>query len=254
MRHGTATALKDALRGARHGMAMGGAFVLRFVKIVLPPIGYLDLRGRAMRTESGMWRRGIRISTIMSLLCLFTACASTSTEDDLFFVSMVAMSQASDRERLSDPRIRDCPDPDFSEQGRMQYINLGSCVTDRIEIFAPHVMNQRLMRGDLWTALGFPQRDVDGLDGAGDAAAKLTRIQNFSKSTCQRFIVVPGTIDCVRSFRTRLDYPLQYAGLSIFGHPRGPCRQGRIRFTIEIPNQFELRVKEIRFESVQPCS
>lgn len=87
MRHGTAPALKDALRGARHGMAMGGAFVLRIVKIVLPPIGYLGLRGRAMRTEGGMWRRGIRICTIMTLLCLFTACASTRTEDDLFFVN-----------------------------------------------------------------------------------------------------------------------------------------------------------------------
>ncbi|MFM7417269.1 MAG: hypothetical protein ACKO51_16080, partial [Alphaproteobacteria bacterium] len=209
----------------------------------------------------GRWlKRGLRGKFMVLMMLMLPACAIITEEDDLLFLKMFSLSTSEPRSSAAAPtpeRIDRCSEGHGREE--TDYMNFSECTIAIMEHYLPSKITQRLSRTGPWSnPVWYGTYDVRGkgwgseLDGEGDAMAKFTRFQQFTNANCPRFIPMPVTIECVRPFRTSLRDLRGY--MFRFSQPTGPCRQGMIRFSIDIPNAQELRVKQVRFDSVQPCS
>ena len=254
MLNGTAPVLGEAPPGTLGALGSGREVASRNQKRTAYPSGWYGFWERAQHSFGRWLQRGLRGSFLLPFALMLPACATISEEDNLLFRNMydLARSRPSRPDEAPTPgKISSCQGPYTDEL--IHYMNVDECITAMLEHYLPVGITQRLSRtGKFADPENYRVGGGAGLDGEGDAMAKFTRFQQFTNAICPRFVPVPATIECVRPFRTSLRDLRGY--MFRFSQPTGPCRQGVIRFSIDIPNAQDLRVKQVRFDSVQPCS
>jgi hypothetical protein len=280
MLNGTAPVLGEAPPGTLGALGSGREVASRNQKRTAYPSGWYGFWERAQHSFGRWLQRGLRGSFVVLMMLILPACATISEEDNVLFRNMHYLARSTWSSSVDAPtpeninrcfkapdsppgpvvpcrswhapekieRCSQAPDPEF-----IDYMNLSECAIAIMEHYLPTGITQRLSRtGQFADPENYRVGGSAGLDGEGDAMAKLTRFQQFTNANCPRFIPMPGTIECVRPFRTSLR---DLRGcMFCFSQPTGPCRQGVIRFSIDIPNAQDLRVRQVRFDSVQPCS
>lgn len=251
---GAAPVMKAATLGALCALGLGRvAGASRNQKRTAYPSGKYDFFGCTQHSFCRWLKRGLRGSFVVLMMLILPACATISEEDnvlfqELYFLVMGARSSsaaAPTPERIG--RCSKAPDEEL-----IDYINFSECTIAIMEHYLPYGMTQRLSRTRQLAEPENYRMWGGGLDGEGDAMAKFTRFQQFTNAICPRLDPVPGTIECVRPFRTSLRDLRGY--MFRLSQPKGPCRQGVIRFSIDKPNAQDFRVKQVRFDSIQPCS
>ncbi|MCA3364162.1 MAG: hypothetical protein INF79_00925 [Roseomonas sp.] len=252
---GAAPVMKAAPQGAVGALALGREVASRNQKRTVYPSGKYDFFG-CTQLSFGRWlKRGLRGSCVVLMMLILPACASISEEDNVLFRNLHDLARSTRSSSV------DAPTPQSTSHCEatmvhdlIEYMNFSECAIAIMEHYLPTGMTQELSRAGQFAD---PENYLvvaggGRLDGEGDAMAKFTRFQQFTNANCPRSIPVPGTIECVRPFRTSLR---DLRGcMFCFSQPTGPCRQGVIRFSIGIPNAQDLRVKQVRFDSIQPCS
>ena len=251
-----APVVKAAPQGAWRALGLGRvAGASRNQKRTAYPSGKYDFFGCTQHSFCRWLKRGLRGNFVVLMMLILPACATISEEDNVLFRNMhdLARSTRSSSVDAATPQsTRHCEATIVDDL--IEYMNFSECGIAIMEHRLPTGMTQELSRT---AQFADPENYRVGggggrLDGEGDAMAKFTRFQQFTNANCPRSIPVPGTIECVRPFRTSLR---DLRGcMFCFSQPTGPCRQGVIRFSIDIPNAQDLRVKQVRFASVQPCS
>jgi len=254
MLNGTAPVMKAAPPGTVGALGFGREVASRNQKRTAYPSCSSGFCKRAQHSFGRWLKRGCCGSFLVLFALMLPACATISEEDNLLFRNMydLARSRPSRPDAAPTPgQISSCQGPYTDEL--IHYLNVDECITAMLEHYLPVGITQRLSRtGKFADPENYRVGGGAGLDGEGDAMAKFTRFQQFTNANCPRSIPVPGTIECVRPFRTSLR---DLRGcMFCFSQPTGPCRQGVIRFSIDIPNAQDLRVKQVRFDSIQPCS
>ncbi len=258
---GAAPVMKAAPRGAVVALGLGRvAGASRNQRRTAYPSGKYDFFGSAQHSFGRWVKRGLRGSFVVLMMLILPACATISEEDNVLFQELyflVMGARSSSAAAPTPERIGRCSKAPDGEE--IDYMNFSECTIAIMELYLPARITQRLSRTGPWASpVWYGTHDVRSkgwgseLDGEGDAMAKFTRFQQFTNGNCPRFVPLPGTIECVRPFRTALRDLRGY--MFRLSQPTGPCRQGVIRFSIDIPNAQELRVKQVRFDSVQPCS
>lgn len=250
---GAASVMKAAPQGAARALGFGREVANRNQKRTAYPSCSSGFWKRAQHSFGRWVKRGLRGSFVVLMMLILPACATISEEDnvlfqELYFLVMGARSSsaaAPTPERIG--RCSKAPDEEL-----IDYINFSECTIAIMEHYLPYGMTQRLSRTRQLAEPENYRMWGGGLDGEGDAMAKFTRFQQFTNAICPRLDPVPGTIECVRPFRTSLRDLRGY--MFRLSQRTGPCRQGMIRFSIDIPNAQDLRVRQVRFDSVQPCS
>ncbi|MCA3396032.1 MAG: hypothetical protein INF85_10360 [Roseomonas sp.] len=245
---GTAPVMKVAPQGAVGALPLGREVASRNQKRTAIPSGKYDFFGCTQHSFGRWLKRRLHGSFLALMMLILPACATISEEDNLLFQELQFLWWARPIGPPILENIREC-DPSWY----IGYMNFDPCAIARLEYSLPTLMTQRLSRTGHWAEPeNYLMNNARRLDGEGDAMAKFTRFQQFTNANCPRFIPVPGAIECVRPFRTSLRDLRGY--MFRLSQPTGPCRQGVIRFSIDIPNAQDLRVKQVRFDSVQPCS
>jgi len=247
MLNGTAPVMKAAPPGTVGALGSGREVASRNQRRTAYPSCSSGFWKRAQHSFGRWLKRGCRGSFLVLIVLMLPACATISEEDNILFQELQFLWWARPAEVPISENIREC-DPSWS----IGYMNFDPCAIARLEYSLPTIMTQRLSRTRQLAESENYRMWGGGLDGGGDAMAKFTRFQQFTNAICPRFVPVPGTIECVRPFRTSLR---DLRGcMFCFSQPTGPCRQGVIRFSIDIPNAQDFRVKQVRFDSIQPCS
>jgi hypothetical protein len=257
---GAAPVMKAAPQGALCALGFGREVASRNQRRSAYPSGKYDFFGSAQHSFGRWVKRGLRGSFVVLMMLILPACATISEEDDVLFkkIYFLATDKSGSSAVAPTPeRIGRCSKAEDGEE--IDYMNFSECTIAIMEHYLPAGITQRLSRTGPWAnPVWYGTYDVRSkgwgseLDGEGDAMAKFTRFQQFANANCPRSIPVPGSIECVRPFRTSLRDLRGY--MFRLSQPTGPCRQGVIRFSIDIPNAQDLRVKQVRFDSVQPCS
>lgn len=252
---GAALLMNAAPQGALRVLGFGREVASRDQKRTEIPSGKYDFLGCAQHSFGRWLKRGLRGNFVVLMMLILPACATISEEDNVLFQELyflVMGARSSSAAAPTPERIGRCSEAPDGEE--IDYMNFSECTIAIMERYLPAGMTQRLSRtGQFADPENYRVGGGGGrLDGEGDAMAKFTRFQQFTNANCPRFVPVPGTIECVRPFRTALRDLRGY--MFRLSQPTGPCRQGVIRFSIDIPNAQELRVKQVRFDSVQPCS
>jgi hypothetical protein len=253
---GAAPVMKAAPQGLARALGLGRvAGASRNRKRTAIPSGKYDFFGCTQHSFGRWLKRGLRGNFVVLMMLILPACATISEEDNVLFRNLHDLARSTRSSSV------DAPTPQSTSHCEatmvhdlIEFMNFSECAIAIMERYLPAGMTQGLSRtGQFADPENYRVGGGGGrLDGEGDAMAKLTRFQQFTNANCPRFIPVPGTIECVRPFRTSLR---DLRGcMFCFSQPTGPCRQGVIRFSIDIPNAQELRVKQVRFDSVQPCS
>jgi hypothetical protein len=252
--------MKAAPQGALCALGFGREVASRNQKRTVYPSGWYGSWKRAQHSFGRWVKRGLRGSFVVLIVLILPACATISEEDDVLFKKMFFLATdkwGSSAAAPTPERIGRCSEAPDGEE--IDYMNFSECTIAIMEHYLPARITQRLSRTGPWASpVWYGTHDVRSkgwgseLDGEGDAMAKFTRFQQFTNANCPRFVPLPGTIECVRPFRTALRDLRGY--MFRLSQPTGPCRQGVIRFSIDIPNAQELRVKQVRFDSVQSCS
>ena len=253
---GAAPVMKAAPQGAARALGFGREVVAsRNQKRTAYPSGKYDFFGCTQHSFGRRLKRGLRANFVVLMMLILPACATISDEDNFLFEEMyfLATSTWTVSAVGSTPESIDRCFKSPTEQ-LIDYMNFSECTIAIMERYLPAGMTQRLFRTGQFAD---PKNSRiggggGGMDGEGDAMAKLTRFHQFTNANCPRFIPVPGAIECVRPFRTSLRDLRGY--IFRFSQRTGPCRQGMIRFSIDIPNAQDLRVRQVRFDSIQPCS
>ena len=255
MLNGTAPVMEAAPPGTVGALGFGREVASRNQRRAVYPRGKYDFFGCAQHSFGRWLKRGLSGIFVVLMMLILPACATLSEEDNVLFRNMhdLAWSTWTVSAVGSTPENIDrcfkAPDGES-----IDYMNFSECTFAIMEHYLPAGMTQRLSRtGQFADPKNYRAGGGGGrLDGEGDAMAKFMRFQQFTNANCPRFVPVPGTMECVRPFRTSLR---DLRGcMFCFSQPTGPCRQGVIRFSIDIPNAQDLRVKQVRFDSVQPCS
>ncbi|MCA3281205.1 MAG: hypothetical protein ING10_18230 [Roseomonas sp.] len=253
MLNGTAPVMKAAPQGAVPALGSGREVASRNQERTAYPSGKYDFFGSAQHSFGRWLKRGLRGNFVVLMMLILPACATISEEDNVLFQEMyhlVWSTPFSSTAPLVPERIRRCSNA--LDDKKNDYINFSECSITTFELYLPYAMTQRLSRTRQLAEPENYRMWGGGLDGGGDAMAKFTRFQQLTNAICPRFVPVPGSIECVRPFRTSLR---DLRGcMFCFSQPTGPCRQGMIRFSIDIPNAQDLHVKQVRFDSIQPCS
>jgi hypothetical protein len=250
-----ASVMKAAPQGAARALGFGREVANRNQKRTAYPSCSSGFWKRAQHSFGRWVKRGLRGSCVVLMMLILPACATISEEDNVLFRNLHDLARSTRSSSV------DAPTPQSTSHCEatmvhdlIEYMNFSECATAIMEHYLPTGMTQRLSRtGQFADPENYRVGGGGGrLDGEGDAMAKLTRFQQFTNANCPRFVPAPGTIECVRPFRTSLR---DLRGcMFCFSQPTGPCRQGVIRFSIGIPNAQDLRVKQVRFDSIQPCS
>ena len=250
-----ASVMKAAPQGAARALGFGREVANRNQKRTAYPSCSSGFWKRAQHSFGRWVKRGLRGSFVVLMMLTLPACATISEEDNILFHNMHSLTKSTWSTSAVGSTLESINRCSKAEDGELiDYMNFSECTIAIMERYLPAGMTQRLSRtGQFADPENYRVGGGGGrLDGEGDAMAKFTRFQQFTNAICPRFVPVPATIECVRPFRTSLRDLRGY--MFRFSQPTGPCRQGVIRFSIDIPNAQELRVKQVRFDSVQPCS
>ena len=251
----TAPVVKAAPQGALRALDSGREVASRNQRRTAYPSCSSGFWKRAQHSFGRWLKRGCRGSFLVLFALMLPACATISEEDNVIFQNMHFLAWSTWTVSAVGSTPENIDRCSKAEDGELiDYMNFSECTIAIMERYLPAGMTQRLSRtGQFADPENYRVGGVGGrLDGEGDAMAKFTRFQQFTNANCPRLVPVPGSIECVRPFRTSLR---DLRGcMFCFSQPTGPCRQGVIRFSIDIPNAQDLRVKQVRFDSIQPCS
>jgi len=255
MLNGTAPVMKAAPPGTVGALDSGREVASRNQRRTAYPSCSSGFWKRAQHSFGRWLKRCLRGSFLVLIVLMLPACATISEEDDVLFRNLHDLARSTRSSSV------DAPTPQSTSHCEatmvhdlIEYMNFSECAIATMEHYLPTGMTQELSRtGQFADPENYRVGGGGGrLYGGGDAMAKFTRFQQFTNAICPRFVPVPGTMECVRPFRTSLR---DLRGcMFCFSQPTGPCRQGVIRFSIDIPNAQDFRVKQVRFDSVQPCS
>lgn len=255
MLNGTAPVMEAAPPGTVGALGSGCEVASRNQRRTANPSGKCGFFGSAQHSFGRWLKRGCCGSFLVLFALILPACATISEEDNVLFHNMHFLAWSTWTVSAVGSTLESVNRCSKAEDGELiDYMNFSECTIAIMERYLPAGMTQRLSRtGQFADPENYRVGGGGGrLDGEGDAMAKFTRFQQFTNAICPRFVPVPGTIECVRPFRTSLRDLRGY--MFRLSQPTGPCRQGVIRFSIDIPNAQDLRVKQVRFDSIQPCS